>query len=59
FTGNIDLKPARFGQNQDAMQFTPYRSIMQFDPLLNENNYRDVPNYSLEDVLKMLRGDNQ
>ncbi|CAI2696850.1 ATP-dependent helicase/deoxyribonuclease subunit B [Apilactobacillus kunkeei] len=59
FTGNIDLKPARFGQNQDAMQFTPYRSIMQFDPLLNENNYRDVPNYSLEEVLKMLRGDNQ
>ncbi|AYF92091.1 PD-(D/E)XK nuclease family protein [Apilactobacillus bombintestini] len=59
FTGNVDMQPARFGQNQDAMQFTPYRSIMQFDPLLNENNYRDVPKYDLAEVLKKLRGDNQ
>ncbi|TPR13234.1 PD-(D/E)XK nuclease family protein [Apilactobacillus timberlakei] len=58
FSGNIDMKPARFGQNQDAMQYTPYRSIMQFDPLLNENNYRDVENYNLPSILKKLRGDN-
>jgi ATP-dependent helicase/nuclease subunit B len=55
FTGNIDLTPARFSTNQDAMQYTPYRSIMQFDPLLNENNYRDVPSYDLATVLKKIR----
>ncbi|UQS84780.1 PD-(D/E)XK nuclease family protein [Apilactobacillus apisilvae] len=59
FSGNIDMKPARFDQNQDAMQYTPYRSIMQFDPLLKENNYRDVENYNLNSILKKLRGDNQ
>lgn len=55
FTGNIDLAPARFSANKDAMQYTPYRSIMQFDPLLNENNYRDVPSYDLATVLQKLR----
>lgn len=59
FTGNVDLSPAKFGPNSDAMQYTPYKSIMQFDPLLNENNYREVPNYKLEDVLRNLRGEDK
>ncbi|WP_353486184.1 PD-(D/E)XK nuclease family protein [Apilactobacillus xinyiensis] len=55
FSGNIDIAPAKWSPNNNAMQYTPYKSIMQFDPLLTENNYREVNSMGLAELIKRLR----
>ncbi|MHA8138021.1 PD-(D/E)XK nuclease family protein [Lactobacillaceae bacterium Scapto_B20] len=54
FQGDISLTPTR-SNNFSALQYSPFKSIMQFDPLLNENNYRDVQSLQLQDVIKKLK----
>ncbi len=55
FNGDIALAPVRYSDNTSAMQYTPYKAIMNFDPLLAKNNYRMAPKLSDKDVLRLLR----
>ncbi|MEJ6400041.1 PD-(D/E)XK nuclease family protein [Nicoliella lavandulae] len=54
FSGNVDLTPVK-EQNFTALQYSPYKSIMQFDPLLTENNYRNVQSMDMQTVIKKLK----
>lgn len=54
FDGKVDLAPTR-EQNKTALQFSPYKSIMQFDPLLTENNYRDLAPLKKDDVMTRIK----
>ncbi|WP_341779028.1 PD-(D/E)XK nuclease family protein [Levilactobacillus sp. HBUAS70063] len=54
FDGKVDLAPTR-EQNKTALQFSPYKSIMQFDPLLTENNYRDLAPLKKDDVMARIK----
>ncbi|PAK59555.1 ATP-dependent helicase [Lentilactobacillus kefiri] len=56
FDGDDKLWPFKQGQ-VTGMQFTPYKSIMNFDPILPENQYRPVDNDSVKDILKKLGED--
>ncbi|WP_045807298.1 PD-(D/E)XK nuclease family protein [Levilactobacillus spicheri] len=51
--GQLDLAPVR-EQNRTALQFSPYKSIMQFDPLLPENNYHDLTSLKKADVMALI-----
>lgn len=53
FNGDVKLWPYKQGQTT-GMQFTPYKSIMNFDPILSENQYRLVDNESVKEILKKL-----
>lgn len=53
FNGDVKLWPYKQGQTT-GMQFTPYKSIMNFDPILSENQYRLVDNTSVKEILKKL-----
>lgn len=53
FDGDVRLWPFQQGQST-GMQFTPYKAIMNFDPILPDNQYRLVGSGSKEDVLKKL-----
>lgn len=54
FSGRIDLMPALF-KDGSALQYTPYEAIMQFDPMLPENNYYRLPAEKPADILKLLQ----
>lgn len=56
FDGKVDLAPTR-EQNKTALQYSPYKSIMQFDPLLTENNYRDLPPLKKDDVMTRIKNE--
>jgi len=51
--GHLDLAPVR-EQNRTALQFSPYKSIMQFDPLLPENSYHDLTSLKKADVMALI-----
>ena len=49
-SGKVDLNP--FENNKgDACRFCPYRSICQFDPTLEENDYRRLPSLKDPEVI--------
>jgi ATP-dependent helicase/nuclease subunit B len=51
--GAVDLDP--FQKNQQvACEFCSYRSVCQFDPTLEEHNYRKLQDLKDEDVLERL-----
>ena len=56
FAGDNSLMPVKYGPNDTAMQFTPYKAIMNFDPLLPQNNYRVPTKLTVKEVLDSLRG---
>ncbi|WP_252893781.1 PD-(D/E)XK nuclease family protein [Lentilactobacillus senioris] len=56
FAGDNSLRPVKYGPNDTAMQFTPYKAIMNFDPLLPQNNYRMPTKLTVKEVLDSLRG---
>jgi len=58
FDGHVDLAPFR-EQNRTALQFSPYKSIMQFDPLLKENNYRELPALKKDDVMARIKAEQE
>ncbi len=55
FAGRIDLNPIRLNDKQTALQYSPYLSIMQFDAMLPENQYRDLPPMKAKEVLAHLK----
>lgn len=54
FDGDIQLYPVKIKQ-KSSMQYTPYKSIMNFDPLLPENKYHQIPEYGKKKIAEMLR----
>ncbi|KRO03436.1 ATP-dependent nuclease, subunit B [Levilactobacillus paucivorans] len=55
-SGKTDLAPVREkSQNKTAMQYTPYKAIMQFDPLLPMNNYHDLAPLKRDQVFKLIQ----
>ncbi|WP_413628044.1 PD-(D/E)XK nuclease family protein [Fructilactobacillus vespulae] len=54
FAGDIDLHPAKYGY-RSQIQYSPYKPIMQFDPMLKENNYREINKLSDDDIFENLR----
>ncbi|UQS87195.1 exodeoxyribonuclease V subunit gamma [Nicoliella spurrieriana] len=54
FNGDVQLAPVK-DNNMTAMQYSPFKSIMQFDPLLSENNYRNVESLGMQEVIAKLR----
>lgn len=58
FDGHVDLAPFR-QQTKTALQYSPYKSIMQFDPLLKENNYRDLAALKKEDVIDRIKAEQE
>lgn len=55
FEGETDLNPAKWTNQRTALQYSPFKSIMQFDPLLTENKYHEITKMADEDVLAALR----
>ncbi|MBA2174534.1 helicase-exonuclease AddAB subunit AddB [Halobacillus locisalis] len=54
--GEVELNPYQQKQ-QVACGFCPYRSVCQFDPTLEENNYRKLQEMKDDDILKnMIQG---
>ncbi|CAJ1230074.1 ATP-dependent helicase/deoxyribonuclease subunit B [Levilactobacillus zymae] len=56
FAGKVDLSPVR-EQNKTALQYSPYKAIMQFDPLLQENSYHDLQPLKRDEVLKLIQAE--
>ncbi len=52
--GIIELAPARYDQKADVVTQSDYTSIMQFDPALSGNRYRDLTKLNMKDVLARL-----
>ncbi|WP_283679971.1 PD-(D/E)XK nuclease family protein [Lentilactobacillus sp. Marseille-Q4993] len=54
FNGDIKLAPFKDGK-ATALQFSPYKSIMNFDPLLPENRYNVIEKLKAEEVIARLK----
>ncbi len=55
FAGEVALNPARWPDTHTALQYSPYKEIMQFDEMLPENNYHKLANLSAKEVLEILK----
>lgn len=53
FDGKLDIKPALY-DNEDSLTHSQYRSILQFDPMLPENNYYRVPKLKKQEIIDLL-----
>ncbi len=53
-SGELSLNPVQWPDKRTALQFSPYKSIFQFDAMLPENNYRKLPKITPEEIIKML-----
>lgn len=53
-SGGVDLNPYQH-KEQIACTYCPFHSVCQFDPELEENNYRKLKEIKEEDILKKLR----
>ncbi len=54
FAGDIQLAPAKY-EKQSLIQYSPYKAIMQFDPMLRENNYREIQKLTDQQIWDLLR----
>ena len=55
YSGDDRISPVRLNRNWTQLQYSPYRSIMQFDPLLTENNYHEVGRMTLPELIKRIK----
>ncbi|UOQ92791.1 helicase-exonuclease AddAB subunit AddB [Halobacillus shinanisalinarum] len=57
--GEVDLNPYQKGQHS-ACDYCPFRSVCQFDPSLEDNDYRKLKEWKEEEVIQqiMKRGEN-
>ncbi|MFK4565789.1 PD-(D/E)XK nuclease family protein [Enterococcus sp. UD-01] len=56
-TGEIELNPAYQGKERIACRFCPFRSVCEFDVMLQENNYNRIENLSKKEVMDRLMED--
>ncbi|MGX7059284.1 PD-(D/E)XK nuclease family protein [Vagococcus humatus] len=54
YEGKVRLNPAYSQRKRIACEYCPFRSVCQFDVMLEENNYHRLENLSKEDVLDRL-----
>ncbi|MFD0897129.1 PD-(D/E)XK nuclease family protein [Loigolactobacillus binensis] len=59
FSGEIALNPVKWPDNTTALQYSPFKAIMQFDAMLPENNYRQLAALDRTAVLAMLKAEQQ
>lgn len=57
YQGRVDINPYRYDNQQKACTYCPFRSICQFDPLLKENQYRQLKKLDRQDVMLNLEED--
>lgn len=55
FAGDVKLKPVKWPNNQTALQYSPFKAIMQFDAMLPENDYHYIEPLDREKVIALLR----
>ncbi|KRM95530.1 ATP-dependent helicase deoxyribonuclease subunit B [Liquorilactobacillus aquaticus DSM 21051] len=55
FAGENALNPALWPNGRSALQYSPFKSIFQFDALLPENNYHRLEGLSPLDILSTLK----
>ncbi len=53
-TGEIDLNPFQHKQ-QNACTFCPFKSVCQFDPIIETNTFKKIPDIKDDDILTILR----
>lgn len=53
-SGGVDLNPFQHKQ-KTACTYCPFLSVCQFDPILEENNYRKLTDMKDDEILKRLR----
>ncbi|ASN06557.1 helicase-exonuclease AddAB subunit AddB [Virgibacillus necropolis] len=53
-SGGVHLNPYQHNQKV-ACTFCSFRSVCQFDPILEENNYRKLPDMNDDEILERLR----
>ena len=54
FSGEVDLNPVQWPDRTTALEYSPYKEIMQFDAMLPENNYRVLEKLDKETVLRKI-----
>ncbi len=59
FSGELDLNPAKWPDNRTALQYSPFKPIMQFDAMLPENNYHQLKALDRAAVLAMLKAEQE
>lgn len=57
FAGNLIIDPALWPDQRTALQYSPFKSIMQFDAMLPENNYHRLPTMTAEEVLAAIQAE--
>lgn len=53
YSGKLKLNPFRYKET-NALKYSDYRSIFEFDAMLPGNDYNDIINYNKDDVLKKI-----
>ncbi|ETO40511.1 ATP-dependent nuclease, subunit B [Fructilactobacillus florum 8D] len=53
FAGETTLAPVQYNQTS-TLQYSPYKPIMQFDPMLPENQYREIINQDKNTILQQI-----
>jgi ATP-dependent helicase/nuclease subunit B len=48
------LNPVQWPDRTTALEYSPYKEIMQFDAMLPENNYRVLEKLDKETVLRKI-----
>jgi ATP-dependent helicase/nuclease subunit B len=51
--GRVKINPVR-NEKGSACQYCNYHSICQFDPLFEDNRYRNIPSLKRDEILKLL-----
>lgn len=59
YRGEVEINPYRYDKQSRACTYCPFRSICQFDPLMPENNYRQLEKLKQQDVMERLKGDEE
>ena len=57
FAGDVALNPVLWPDRRSALQYSPYKAIMQFDELLGNQYYR-LPKENTADILQKLAQEN-
>lgn len=57
-TGGVDLNPFQHKQHVPCT-YCPFLSVCQFDPTLDDNNYRNLSDMKDDEILEKLRGEEE